>query len=66
MAIGRREFADVILVPFEMALRVGAGSVMPSYTDIDGVPVSRDRELQAQIVAASRFAIPAVAHEDRA
>ena len=45
VAIGRREFADVILVPFEMALRGGAGSVMPSYTDIDGVPVSGDREL---------------------
>jgi beta-xylosidase len=45
VAIGRREFADVILVPFEMALRGGARSVMPSYTDIDGVPVSGDREL---------------------
>jgi beta-xylosidase len=45
VAIGRREFADVILVPFEMALRGGARSVMPSYTDIDGVPVSADGEL---------------------
>ena len=45
VAIGRREFADVILVPFEMALRGGARSVMPSYTDIDGVPVSGDRDL---------------------
>jgi beta-xylosidase len=45
VAIGRREFADVILVPFEMAIRGGARSVMPSYTDIDGVPVSGDREL---------------------
>ena len=45
VAIGCREFADVILVPFEMALRGGARSVMPSYTDIDGVPVSGDREL---------------------
>jgi beta-xylosidase len=45
VAIGRREFADVILVPFEMALRGGARSVMSSYTDIDGVPVSADREL---------------------
>ncbi len=43
--IGGREFADVLLVPFEMALRAGARSVMPSYTDIDGVPVSGDREL---------------------
>jgi len=45
VAIGRREFADVILVPFEMALRGGARSVMPSYTDIDGIPVSGDRGL---------------------
>ncbi len=45
VAIGRREFTDVLLVPFEMALRGGARSVMPSYTDIDGVPVSGDREL---------------------
>ncbi len=42
VAIGRREFADVILVPFEMALRGGARAVMPSYTDIDGIPVSGD------------------------
>ncbi len=45
-AIGPREFADVFLVPFEMALRLGgARSVMPSYADIDGVPVSADRAL---------------------
>jgi beta-xylosidase len=43
--IGGREFADVLLVPFEMALRGGARSVMPSYTDIDGVPVSGDPAL---------------------
>ena len=46
VAIGPREFADVILVPFEMALRLGgAKSVMPSYVDVDGVPVSGDRTL---------------------
>jgi beta-xylosidase len=46
VAIGPREFGDVMLVPFEMALRLGgARSVMPSYTDIDGVPVSGDRSL---------------------
>jgi beta-glucosidase-like glycosyl hydrolase len=46
VAIGPREFADVILVPFEMALRIGgAKSVMPSYTDVDGVPVSGDRTM---------------------
>ena len=43
VSIGRRELADVILVPFEMALRLGgARSVMPTYVDIDGVPASAD------------------------
>jgi len=46
VAIGPREFADVILVPLEMALRIGgAKSVMPAYVDVDGVPVSADRTL---------------------
>lgn len=43
---GPRELADVILPPFEMALRDGgAGSVMHSYAEIDGVPVAADPEL---------------------
>ena len=46
VSMGPREFADVLLVPFEMALRLGrARSVMPSYTDVDGVPASGDRAL---------------------
>jgi beta-xylosidase len=46
VSMGPREFADVMLVPFEMALRLGgARSVMPSYTDVDGIPVSGDRAL---------------------
>ncbi|WP_416972331.1 glycoside hydrolase family 3 N-terminal domain-containing protein [Streptomyces sp. 4F14] len=43
---GTREFADVTLPPFEMAIREGgARSVMPSYTERDGVPASADPEL---------------------
>jgi beta-xylosidase len=43
VSMGRRELADVILVPFEMALRLGgARSVMPTYVDIDGIPASAD------------------------
>ena len=42
VSIGPRELADVLLPPFEMALRAGARSVMPSYTDLDGVPASAD------------------------
>ncbi|MDG4781278.1 glycoside hydrolase family 3 N-terminal domain-containing protein [Micromonospora sp. WMMD961] len=41
--IGQRELADVLLLPFEMALIDGdARSVMHSYTEIDGVPVAAD------------------------
>ncbi|MFJ6154454.1 beta-xylosidase/alpha-l-arabinosidase [Micromonospora profundi] len=44
--MGRRELADVILPPFEMALRLGgARSVMHSYAEIDGLPVAADEEL---------------------
>jgi len=46
VSMGPREFADVLLVPFEMALRLaGARSVMPTYVDVDGVPASGDRAL---------------------
>src|SRR5690606_28497980 len=39
VSIGPRELADVMLVPFEMALRDGgARSVMPAYHDLDGEP----------------------------
>ncbi|BCB84970.1 beta-glucosidase [Phytohabitans suffuscus] len=44
--MGRRELADVVLPPFEMALRLGgARSVMNSYAEIDGVPVAADGTL---------------------
>lgn len=44
--MGRRELADVLLPPFEMALRLGgARSVMHSYAEIDGVPVAADESL---------------------
>ncbi|WP_035705156.1 glycoside hydrolase family 3 N-terminal domain-containing protein [Glycomyces tenuis] len=44
--MGPREFADVILPPFEMAVRLGgARSVMNSYSDVDGLPAAADREL---------------------
>ena len=43
VSMGPREFADVILPPFEMAIRLGgARSVMPTYIDLDGVPASAD------------------------
>jgi beta-xylosidase len=43
---GPREIADVLLIPFEMAILDGdARSVMHSYAEIDGVPVAADPRL---------------------
>ncbi|HEY5848150.1 MAG TPA: glycoside hydrolase family 3 N-terminal domain-containing protein [Microlunatus sp.] len=44
--MGPREFAEVILPPFEHAVRyAGVRSVMNSYTDVDGIPVASDEAL---------------------
>ena len=49
--IGPREFADVILVPFEMAIREGgARSIMNSYADVDGMPPAADPGLLTGIL----------------
>lgn len=46
VSIGPRELADVILPPFEMAVREsGVRSVMHAYTDLDGVPSAADASL---------------------
>ncbi|WP_307852560.1 glycoside hydrolase family 3 N-terminal domain-containing protein [Glaciihabitans sp. dw_435] len=46
VSVGSRERADVLLAPFEMAVREsGVRSVMHAYSDIDGVPSAADREL---------------------
>ncbi len=46
VALGARELADVVLPPFEMAVRDGrVRSVMNSYSEIDGVPVAADGTL---------------------
>ena len=46
VSIGPRELADVLLPPFEMAIREsGVRSVMNSYTDIDGVATAADPAL---------------------
>ncbi|MBK6017778.1 glycoside hydrolase family 3 N-terminal domain-containing protein, partial [Streptomyces sp. MBT53] len=48
---GVREFADVVLPPFEMALREGgARSVMAAYNETDGVPASADPALLTQLL----------------
>ena len=53
VSMGPREFADVVLPPFEMALQAGARSVMNSYTDIDGVPVAGDERLLTDLLRGS-------------
>ena len=48
---GVREFADVVLPPFEMALREGgARSVMAAYNETDGVPASADPRLLTELL----------------
>lgn len=45
VSMGFRERADVILLPFEMAVREsGARSVMHAYTDTDGIPGAADEQ----------------------
>lgn len=49
--MGRRELADMILPPFEAAIALGgAGSVMNSYSDIDGVPAAADPWLLTELL----------------
>jgi beta-xylosidase len=46
VSMGPRELADVMLPPFEMAIREsGVRSVMHSYAAIDGVPAAANEEL---------------------
>src|SRR3954471_1139514 len=49
--MGRRELLDVILPPFETAVVLaGAGSVMNSYSDVDGVPAAADPWLLTEVL----------------
>jgi beta-glucosidase-like glycosyl hydrolase len=49
--MGRRELFDVILPTFETAIReAGAGSVMNSYSDIDGLPAVADPWLFTELL----------------
>ncbi len=51
VSIGWRELGDVILPPFEMAIRDGgARSVMAAYVDLDGVPASAHERLLTGIL----------------
>jgi len=51
VSVGPREFADVLLAPFEMVMRDGKPrSVMHAYTDTDGVPSAADESLLTGIL----------------
>jgi beta-glucosidase len=49
--VGRRELADVFLLPFEMAVKDGgAGSVMNSYQEVDGEQPAASRWLLTEVL----------------
>ncbi|GLY06741.1 glycoside hydrolase family 3 N-terminal domain-containing protein [Actinoplanes sp. NBRC 101535] len=51
VSMGRRELEDVILPPFEMAVREGGTrSVMNSYADVDGVPAGASSYLLTEVL----------------
>jgi beta-xylosidase len=46
-----RQLADLLLPPFEMAIRLGrARSVMHAYTEIDGIPTAADPYLLSEVL----------------
>ncbi|MBF8189594.1 glycoside hydrolase family 3 C-terminal domain-containing protein [Nonomuraea sp. K274] len=48
---GAREVADTLLFPFEVAIKdAGAGSVMNSYAEIDGVPIAADTRYLTEVL----------------
>ena len=50
-AVTGRQIADLLLPPFEMAIRLGgARSVMHAYTDIDGIPTASDPYLLSDVL----------------
>ncbi|MEV5750025.1 glycoside hydrolase family 3 N-terminal domain-containing protein [Actinoallomurus sp. NPDC052308] len=49
--LGPREYADIVLEPFFLALREGgARSVMAAYVDVDGVPATADERLMTRLL----------------
>ncbi|UUL76215.1 glycoside hydrolase family 3 C-terminal domain-containing protein [Pseudarthrobacter sp. Fe7] len=51
VSMGPRELADVMLPPFELAIKHGgARSVMHAYTDTDGVPAAANRALLTSLL----------------
>ncbi|HVQ90853.1 MAG TPA: glycoside hydrolase family 3 N-terminal domain-containing protein [Mycobacteriales bacterium] len=54
VGVGPRELADVLLPPFEMAVRDGeARSAMASYAEVDGMPATADPRLLTELLRGS-------------
>jgi beta-glucosidase len=50
VAVGPRELRDTYLPPFEAAFKAGALSVMPAYSEFDGIPCHSNRDLLTNIL----------------
>ena len=51
VSMGWREMYDFMLPPFELAIREGkVGSVMNSYTDVDGIPCASSEQLLTTVL----------------
>lgn len=48
--IGEREIREVMLEPYKKGIEAGAMSVMPSYNEIDGIPVHASKKYLRQIL----------------
>lgn len=48
--LGEREIREVMLEPFKKCIDAGVMSVMPSYNDIDGIPVHANKRLLRDIL----------------
>lgn len=48
--VGQRELHSMLLPPFKAAVQAGAGSVMSSYNEIDGVPCTADKSLLTTVL----------------
>lgn len=50
VSVGPRELRDTYLPPFEAAIKAGALSVMPAYSEFDGIPCHSNRKLLTDIL----------------
>ena len=51
--VSRRSLREIYLPPFEAAVAAGVATIMPAFTDLDGMPMSANRPLLKTICAGS-------------